>query len=108
MKRLTTSSKTTIKEDGGVCFSLAAAMYKGDTRVVDVDIFVDEVKLKSWTSSGTTAEFERVELSATGKKIELRGDLDESQWLSIVEVGEVVKKKSARLNSIECGRLHSG
>lgn len=66
-------------------------MYKGDTRVVDVDIFVDEVKLKSWTSSGTTAEFERVELSATGKKIELRGDLDQSQWLSIVEVGEVVK-----------------
>lgn len=67
-------------------FHLATAMYKGDSRIVNVDIFVDEVKQKSWTSSGTTTDFERIELSATGKTIELRGVLDEFEWLSITEV----------------------
>lgn len=71
-------------------FFLAAAMYKGDMRIVEVDIFVDGVLHKSWTSSGKTTDFERIEISATGKTIELRGVLDESEWLSITEVREVV------------------
>eukprot|EP00903_Cladosiphon_okamuranus_P018640 g17155.t1 len=66
--------------------ALKVAMYKGDSRIVNVDIFVDEEKQKSWTSSGTTTDFERIELSATGKTIELRGVLAESEWLSITEV----------------------
>lgn len=65
-------------------------MYKGDVRIVNVDIFVDDIKHKSWTSSGTTTDFERIELSATGKTIELSGVLDESEWLSITEVRDVV------------------
>lgn len=79
--------------------SFAPAMYKGDTRIVDIDIFVDEVKHKSWTSSGATTDFEHIELSATGKAIELRGALHESEWLSITEVCEVLSAQYGRLNS---------
>lgn len=61
-------------------------MYKGDSRAVTLAIYVDERILKSWTSSGTTNASENIELGATGKMIELRGVLDEAEWLSILEV----------------------
>lgn len=64
-------------------------MFKGDSRIVNVDIFVDEFLHKSWTSSGTTTDFERIELNAIGNTIGLRGVLDESEWLSITEVRDV-------------------
>ena len=40
----------------------------------------------SWTSSGTTAAFERVEFEAQAQAIELQGVLDDSGWFSIMEV----------------------
>ncbi|CAN0133967.1 unnamed protein product [Scytosiphon promiscuus] len=61
-------------------------MYQGDTRTRTIDIYVDEVLETSWTSSGTTADFESVGLGISGHTIELRGVLAESEWLSIAEV----------------------
>lgn len=61
-------------------------MYKGDKRTRTLDIYVDDVLSKTWTSSGTTSSFETVSFDATGQSIELRGDLSNSEWLSIFEV----------------------
>ncbi len=51
-----------------------------------MDIYVDDVKATTWTSSGLTTAFENVELGVAGQTIELRGVLGESEWLSITEV----------------------
>ncbi|CAM9778380.1 unnamed protein product, partial [Hapterophycus canaliculatus] len=61
-------------------------MYKGDERTRTMDIYVDNVKATTWTSSGSTTEFENVELGVAGQSIELRGVLGGSDWLSITEV----------------------
>ena len=61
-------------------------MYKGDERTRTIDIYVDGVFVTSWTSSGTTLDFETVALGITGGSIELRGVLEDSEWLSIMEV----------------------
>lgn len=63
-----------------------AALYKGDTRKRTIDIYVDDAKITTWTSSGTTAGFESVGLDTQGQVIELRAVLAGSDWLSIVEV----------------------
>lgn len=67
-------------------FCYFPALYKGDTRTRTIDIYVDDVLSKTWTSSGTTSSFESVSINATGQKVELRGDLTNSEWLSISEV----------------------
>ena len=52
-----------------------------------MDILVDGQKVVTWTSSGTTAGFEAVELGGiTGQMVELQGVLADSEWLSIMEV----------------------
>lgn len=84
---------------------MPAAMYKGDTRTRTLDIYVDDVLETTWTSSGTTTDFETVKLGffttdstsggggydyshvgVAGSKVELVGDLVASEWLSILEV----------------------
>jgi len=52
-----------------------------------MDIYVDDVKITTWTSSGSTTAFENVALGIAGQTIELRGVLGASEWLSITEVG---------------------
>lgn len=70
-------------------------MYKGDERTRDMDIYIDGIKTESWTSSGTTADFENVKLGfyssnhpgvAVAATIEIRGVLQDNEWLSIMEV----------------------
>lgn len=51
-----------------------------------MDIYVDGAMQTSWTSSGTTTDFENVELGVTGQTVELRGVLDDTEWISIREV----------------------
>jgi len=62
-------------------------MYKGNQRTRTIDIYVNDVKATTWTSSGSTTAFENVELGVAGQTIELRGVLGDSEWLSITEVG---------------------
>ena len=61
-------------------------MSKGDERTRTIDIYVDGIIVTTWTSSGTTLDFETVTLGVTGTSIELRGVLEDSEWLSIMEV----------------------
>lgn len=65
---------------------LNIAMYKGNERVRTMDIYVDDALVTTWTSSGTTAGFEGVPLGVAGERVELRGVLADSEWLSIMEV----------------------
>eukprot|EP00903_Cladosiphon_okamuranus_P018634 g17151.t1 len=69
---------------------LNVAMYKGDERARTMDIYVDDVMVTSWTSSGTTTAFESIDLGVTGQAVELRGVVDGSEWLSITEVEVLV------------------
>eukprot|EP00752_Nemacystus_decipiens_P007213 g6456.t1 len=65
---------------------LRLAMYKGATRTRTVDVSVDGVVVTTWTSSGTTADFESVDLSGqSGQAITVTGVLADMEWLSIVE-----------------------
>ena len=50
-------------------------MSKGDERTRTIDIYVDGIIVITWSSSGTTLNFETVTLSVTGTSIELRGVL---------------------------------
>lgn len=61
-----------------------AALYKGDTRTRTIDVYVDDAKITTWTSSGTNAGFESFGLDTQGQVIELRAT--DSEWLSILEV----------------------
>ena len=61
-------------------------MSKGDERKRTVDIYIDGVIVTTWTSSDNTLDFESVTLGLTGSTIELRGVLEDSEWLSIMEV----------------------
>ena len=48
---------------------------------------VDGALVTTWTSSGTTAGFESIDLSGTsGSVIDVVGVLGDSEWLSIIEV----------------------
>lgn len=67
--------------------SHTTAMYKGDTRTRTLEIFIDDTLVTTWTSSGTTTDFEAIDLSGeAGSGVELRGVLADSEWLSITEV----------------------
>ena len=65
---------------------MMAALFRGDERTRTVDVYVDDVIVTTWTSSGTTSDFEAVTLGVTGSTIELRGVLENSEFLSILEV----------------------
>ena len=78
---------------------LYSAMYKGDMRTRTVGIYVDGVRATTWTSSGLTTDFESVMLGVNGKTVELRGVLEESEWLSIMEVRAVGGRFSINLSA---------
>ena len=62
-------------------------MYEGDTRLRTVDVHVEGVLVITWTSSGTTLNFESIDLSGySGQYITITGVLGDFEWLSIVEV----------------------
>lgn len=64
-----------------------AALYKGDTRKRTIEVRIDGDKVTTWTSSGKTTNFEAIKLPGLeGRRIELRGVLKRSEWLSITEV----------------------
>lgn len=71
-----------------ILFSYCApAMFKGTTRMRTMDILVDDVLVTTWTSSGSTEELEDIDLSETeGQVITVTGVLENSEWLSIIEV----------------------
>ncbi|CAM9345379.1 unnamed protein product [Hapterophycus canaliculatus] len=61
-------------------------MYQGATRVRTMDVSIDGTLATTWTSSGTTSDFEIVDLSGyTGQDITITGVLADSEWLSIIE-----------------------
>ena len=62
-------------------------MYQGTTRTRTIEVYVDGALITTWTSSGTTEDFESINLSwASGQVIELTGVLADTEWLSIIEV----------------------
>lgn len=75
-------------------------MYKGTTRQRTLDVKVDGSLVRTWQSSGTTDDFEAVDLTGndggllgnlassgvSGQVVQLTGQLDQSEWLSIIEV----------------------
>ncbi|CAM9369501.1 unnamed protein product, partial [Sphacelaria rigidula] len=65
---------------------LRLALYKGATRTRTLEVVVDGVLATEWTSSGTTDDFEIIDMSGlSGKSIELVGVLASTEWISIVE-----------------------
>ena len=66
---------------------LLIALYQGATRTRNVEIYVDDALVATWTSSGTTDGFESIYLAGVaGKVIKITGVLENSEWLSIMEV----------------------
>lgn len=50
-------------------------------------MYVDDELATTWTSSGTTDDFESIDISdMSGEVIEIKGVLADSEWLSIIEV----------------------
>lgn len=63
-------------------------MYKGTERTRTMEVYVDDALVATWTSSGTTDDFESIDLSGTsGEVVEVTGLLTTSEWISIIEVG---------------------
>ena len=63
------------------------ALYNGATRTRTLEVFVDGVSVTEWTSSGTTDDFESIDMSgSSGRLIELVAVLAPTEWISIVEV----------------------
>ena len=57
-----------------------------------VEVYVDGVLVTTWTSSGTTTDFESIDISGTsGTAIEIVGVLGNSEWLSIIEVSPMTR-----------------
>lgn len=74
-----------------ICMAILPAMYKGDSRTRSMEVYAvdgdgNREIIASWTSSGTTTAFERLEFEAQAQAIELQGVLDDSEWISIMEV----------------------
>ncbi|CAM9160508.1 unnamed protein product [Ectocarpus sp. 4 AP-2014] len=65
---------------------LNIAMYRGDERTRTLEINIDNLPYTVWTSSGTTTDFETIEVDTMGRWIEIVGVLEDSEWLSIMEV----------------------
>lgn len=76
-------------------------MYRGTTRQRTMSITVDGALVRTWESSGTTDDFEVVDLTGndggllgnlasfgvSGRVVQIAGELGPDEWLSIVEVG---------------------
>lgn len=77
-----------------------SALYRGTTRQRTVSVTVDGTLVRTWESSGTTDDFEVVDLTGndggllgnlasfgvSGQVVQITGDLEPNEWLSIVEV----------------------
>lgn len=58
-----------------------------------MEIYVDGSLVITWTSSGTTDDFESIYLPGTsGELIEVTGVLEDTEWLSILEVGSTMHR----------------
>lgn len=69
-------------------FDDSIALWKGDERTRTVQINVDGTSVTTWTSSGTTAGLETIDLAgASGQVLEVVAVASSSsEWLSIIEV----------------------
>ncbi|CAM9298873.1 unnamed protein product, partial [Ectocarpus sp. 12 AP-2014] len=65
---------------------LLVAMFKGDERTRTLDIGIDNLPYTVWTSSGTTTGFQTIEVDTMARSISIVGVLEDSEWLSIMEV----------------------
>ena len=75
-------------------------MFRGTTRQRTVSITVDGTLVRTWESSGTTDDFEVVDLTGndgellgnlasvgvSGQVVQITGQLGPNEWLSIIEV----------------------
>lgn len=84
--------------------ALKIAMYKGNLRSRTLDVYIDGVKATSWTSSGTTAAFETVDITGAAETIELRAVVADTVWVSIMEV-EILVDDGLGSNVVEAGTL---
>lgn len=77
-------------------------MYEGDERTRTMEIYVNDVLITTWTSSGITTGFETVALGVTGDEMQLIGLLEDSEWLSINEVNikHLLGRRSLHLHII--------
>ncbi|CAN0364261.1 unnamed protein product [Ectocarpus sp. 8 AP-2014] len=95
----TLGGECTISYDLGTAYDLdelRLAMFKGTERQVSMEVRVDDALVTTWTSSGTTDGFEAIDLSGTwGQVLEITGVLDDSEWLSIIEVSASLTRCSA-------------
>ncbi|CAN0504528.1 unnamed protein product, partial [Ectocarpus sp. 12 AP-2014] len=100
-------SPTLSIEDEQHLEALEIALYQGDTRTRTIDISVDGSYAFSWTSSGTTSDFESIDLGVDGKVVELVGDLQDSEWLSILEVEILVDDgdDGSEVDVVEAGEM---
>ena len=77
------------------------ALYKGTQRQRTVQVYVDGDMVTTWTSSGTTDDFESIGVTgAAGKAIDIVGVLGESEWLSIIEVNPLFQQCSRNETSV--------
>lgn len=62
-------------------------MYKGNERQTTIEVRVDGALITTWTSSGTTWGLQSIVFTGvSGQVVELTGVLNDSEWLSIIEV----------------------
>lgn len=68
------------------------ALYRGTQRTRTIDVIIDGVVTTTWTSSGTTDGFQRIDISGqSGQVVEIRGDLpQQDSWLSITEASDIL------------------
>lgn len=68
-------------------------MYKGNERQRTVEVSVDGEDVTTWTSSGTTLDFESIDLSGnSGQELTITGVLTTSEWISITEVDSLYRQ----------------
>eukprot|EP00903_Cladosiphon_okamuranus_P018636 g17153.t1 len=87
---------------------LRLAMFRGTTRQRTVSITVDGTLVRNWESSGTTDDFEVVDLTGnnggllgnlassgvSGQVVQITGQLGQTEWLSIKETEILVYPKN--------------
>ncbi|CAM9343615.1 unnamed protein product, partial [Sphacelaria rigidula] len=80
------------------------ALYKGDQRLRTLEIYIDGELATTWTSSGTTTDFETIDCSGTGSTIEVVGILGIREWIAIAEL-EILVDDSVLSTVVEAGTL---
>lgn len=65
-----------------------------------MEILIDDETVTTWTSSGVTYNFERIDLSGeSGQVLKIRGELSSpDMWLSIIEVSVTVSHNNHQLH----------